>query len=108
MHFQSAKSTNERAYQSGKRTVAPDGSDVANFSEHAHSLMYAHDRNSKLNFLVDTGASISVVPASKFGRKKRSPDGGMLAAANGSKSQLMVKEFFPLILVWEENILSYL
>ena len=99
MHFQSAKSTNERAYQSGKRTVAPDGSDVANFSEHAHSLMYAHDRNSKLNFLVDTGASISVVPASKFGRKKRSPDGGMLAAANGSKSQLMVKEFFPLILV---------
>ena len=47
--------------------------------------MYAHDRNSKLNFLVDTGASISVVPASKFGRKKRNPDDGVLAAANGSK-----------------------
>ena len=47
--------------------------------------MYAHDRNSKLNFLIDTGASISVIPAKHFLKPNRNPDGGSLIAANGSK-----------------------
>ena len=46
--------------------------------------MYAYDYNSNLKFLIDTGASISVIPSKRFTTSKDKPDGGSLRAANGS------------------------
>lgn len=49
---------------------------------HSH-LLYVWDRASGHKFLVDTGAQISVFPASSQDRRMR--DGEPLVAANGTK-----------------------
>lgn len=56
---------------------------VADSVRQASRLLYIRDRNSGLNFLIDTGASISVLPQSKYD-KVADPD-AVLYAANGSK-----------------------
>ena len=46
-------------------------------------LLYVTDRESRLRFLVDTGAEVSIIPPSKAERKNRQDTIGLLAA-NGS------------------------
>lgn len=46
-------------------------------------LLYVTDRESRLRFLVDTGAEVSIIPPSKAERKNRQDTFGLLAA-NGS------------------------
>ena len=48
------------------------------------ALFYVWDCQSKRNFLIDTGAEVSVLPATRFDRQKRQ-SAQILLAANGSK-----------------------
>ena len=57
---------------------------VSQSAANSNPLMYAYDYNSNLKFLIDTGASISVIPSKRFNTSKDKPDGGSLRAANGS------------------------
>ncbi len=45
-------------------------------------LLYVTDRESRLRFLVDTGAEVSVIPPSKAERKNRQDTYGLIAANN--------------------------
>ena len=51
------------------------------------SLFKAYDFESGMNFLVDTGSQISILPASKWDRENRSR-GQELMAANGSTIEM--------------------
>lgn len=47
-------------------------------------LFYICDRTSKLNFLIDTGAEVSLIPITRYHKHLTSQDGFTLQAANGS------------------------
>ena len=69
---------------SGKRHRQPQLAAVAGQSRHSQDrLLYATDRNSGRAFLVDTGAEVSVFPATPDQRWLHKPT-GTLSAANGS------------------------
>ncbi|KII61927.1 Transposon Ty3-G Gag-Pol polyprotein [Thelohanellus kitauei] len=48
-------------------------------------LLYIHDGNSGVRFLIDTGAEISVIPATRHDRLNHQDNGCSLVAANGSQ-----------------------
>ena len=67
---------------SGKRD-SRSSSTVAMTSAN-EALFYVWDRQSKRNFLIDTGAEVSLLPATRFDRQK-GQSAQILLAANGSK-----------------------
>lgn len=50
----------------------------------SQDLLFVRDIVSKIDFLVDTGAAVSVVPSSKFAHRRAIPEGSSLKAANGT------------------------
>ena len=46
---------------------------VSQSAANSNPLMYAYDYNSNLKFLIDTGASISVIPSKRFITNKDTP-----------------------------------
>ena len=56
---------------------------VAQTAGRVEGLFFLYDRISKRRFLVDTGAEVSVIPASGLDARTRRP-GPLLLAANGS------------------------
>ncbi len=67
---------------SGKRPGQPPVGAAA-VGPTLNSLFYVHDRQSGRRFLVDTGAEVSVLPATAID-KQSGPQGKQLTAANGS------------------------
>ena len=55
--------------------------------------MFVHDKTSKTNFLIDTGACISLIPAKKFAHKNSIPDDPYLQAANGTPIKTFGERF---------------
>ena len=55
--------------------------------------MFVHDKTSKTNFLIDTGACISLIPAKKFAHKNSIPDNPYLQAANGTPIKTFGERF---------------
>ena len=47
-------------------------------------LLYAWDRNSRCRFLVDSGAEVSVLPASNSDKLRKPPSNNLAAAGNRS------------------------
>ena len=67
----------KRGRRSGIGAVGPTG-------KHTHRLFQVRDKDSKRNYLVDTGAQVSVVPPTAAERKNGPVKGMLLHAANGS------------------------
>lgn len=68
---------------------------VAVAASRNNGLLFVCDTISKQQFLVDTGAEISVVPATRFERRTRQPS-PLLLAANGSSIQTYGTRTLPL------------
>ena len=57
-------------------------------------LLYVTDRESRLRFLVDTGAEVSILPPSKAERKNRQNTFGLLAANSSPIVTVLGKPYF--------------